>query len=45
VAGAGIIWLDSNPGWGLLAAGVGITVVAVFLMVRFFGTYPVVEAS
>ena len=45
VAGAGTIWLDSNPGWGLLTAGVGITVAAVFLMVRFFGTHPVVEAS
>lgn len=44
-AGVGTIWVDSNPGWGLLVSGLGITVIAVFLMVRFFRTYPVIEDS
>jgi len=44
---AGIIasMADANPGWPLLAAGLAVTAIGTFMLVRFLERYPDVEAD
>ncbi len=45
VAGGVTIWLDQGPGLGLFVSGVLITLIAVTMVISFFGRYKTVEAS
>lgn len=45
VAGGVTIWLDQGPGVGLFVSGILITLIAVTMVVSFFGRYKTVEAS
>ncbi|MCP3988359.1 MAG: hypothetical protein GY724_04745 [Actinomycetia bacterium] len=45
VAGAVAIGAEANPGWSLLAAGTGIALTGVVMLVRFLGRNPVIKSG
>jgi hypothetical protein len=43
VAGGATIWLDEGPGLGLFASGILITLIAIAMVISFFGRYKPVD--